>query len=296
MPATPYVSPAAFRAHPSYLDTDGLIPGSSDPAAQDAELANLLLQASGWADNECNQPLGAHLNTQTDRVRTDRSGLIHLHADHGPVAAVTALAYGWSPTSLTALDSPNAWVEDGTNLVIGLAGTSTAWSGSLQVGFGGAPGSETFVRVSYVAGYVATQLAAAAAQGTPSITVADPTGIEPGGQYRIWEPGGEETITVSPQWQAPIPTGVPAPTTVLLASPTTVDHEAGHDVSALPAEARLAIVLYTISLLMRPDSTAEDEFPDASTNASTRGKDSRRTGQGLVDEACRILRSYQRVR
>ncbi|MFJ5151362.1 hypothetical protein ACIQCF_07200 [Streptomyces sp. NPDC088353] len=295
MPATPYVSAAAFRAHPTYLDTDGLIPGNPDMDAQDAELTNLLLQASAWADNTCNQPLGAHVNSQFNRVRTDRSGMLRFHADHGPVRQVTSVSYGWSPTSLTALASPQAWVEDGANLVIGVGGASTGWSGSLQVGFGASPGSETFVRTSYVAGYVATQLSASAPAGATSITVADPTGIEPGGQYRIWEPGCEETVTVSPLWAAPAPTEIPGPASVLLAAPTLSAHEEGHDLSGLPADGRLAVVQYTISLLMRPDTSAEDEFPDGA-NSSTRGKDSRRTGMGLVNEARRNLRSYQRVR
>ncbi|MEV6833479.1 hypothetical protein AB0N17_02940 [Streptomyces sp. NPDC051133] len=296
MPATPYVSAAAFRAHPTYLDLDGLVTGNPDPAAQEAELTTLLLQASAWADNECNQPLGAHLHTQSTRVRTDRSGMLRLHADHGPVSTVTAVSYGSSPTSLTALTSPQAWVEDGSNLVIPMAGTSTAWSGSLQMGFGTAPGAELFVRTSYVAGAVATQLTAAAVQGATSISVADPTGMEPGGQYRIWEPGREETITVSPLWQAPVPATAPTPSTVLLASPLLFAHDAGHDLSGLPAEVRLAVVKYTTALLLRPDTSAEDEFPDASTNSTTRGSDSRKTGQGLVDEARRILSSYGRVR
>lgn len=296
MPATPYVSAAAFRAHPTYLDLDGLVSGNSDPAAQDAELTNLLLQASAWADNECDQPLGAHLYTQSTRVRTDRAGMLRIHADHGPVRAVAALSYGWSPTSMTAVASPAVWVEDSSNLVITLGGSSTAWTGSLQIGFGAGPGTETFVRVSVVAAYVATQLSAAATAGATSISVADPTGIEPGGSYRIWEPGREETITVSPLWQPPPASSMPVPVTVLLAAPTVFAHDTGHDVSGLPADARLAVVLYAISLLMRPDTAAEDEFPDSSTNSSTRGKDSRKTGQGMVDEARRILASYQRVR
>lgn len=296
MPATPYVSTAAFRAHPTYLDVDGLVTGSSDPEVQDAQLNSLLLQASAWADNECDQPLGAHLYTQSARVRTDRAGMLRVHADHGPVRAVTALSYGWSPTSLTAVESPSVWVEDGSNLVITLGGSSTAWSGSLQVGFGAGPGSETFVRVSTVAGFVATQTSAASTAGATTLSVADPTGIEAGGSYRIWEAGREETVVVSPLWQPPTASTMPAPATVLLATPTVFDHEAGQDVSGLPGDARLAVVLYTISLLMRPDTSAEDEFPDASTNSSTRGKDSRKTGQGLVTEARRILASYQRVR
>lgn len=296
MPATPHVSVAAFRAHPTYLDLDSLRPDNPDPAAQDAVLANLLLQASDWADNEVNQPLGAHLFTQSSRVRTDRSGMIRVHAERGPVSAVTAVGYGSSPTSLTSLASPQAWIEDGANMVIGLGGASGAWTGSLQVGVGAAPGAELFARISYVAGYVSTQLADAASAGATSIQVADPTGIEPGGQCRIWEPGAEETVTVSPAWQPPAPTGTLVATSVPLAAPTLVDHEAGHDFSGMPADVRLAIVNYTTALLMRPDTSAEDEFPDTAMASTTRGKDSRSKATGLVAEARRILCSYQRVR
>lgn len=294
--ATPYVSAAAFRAHPTYLDTDGLIPDNPDPDAQTAELTNLLLQASTWADDVCDQPLGAHLFTQSTRVRADRAGMLRIHADHKPVRTVTSVAYGASPTSLTTLTSPQVWVEDDANLVLTVGGASTGWSGSLQVGFGASPGGEMFARLGIVAGYVATQLEAAATAGATSITVTDPTGIEPGGRYRIWEPGMEETVTVSPLWQAPTPSAIPAPASVMLADPLTNAHDAGHDFSGMTADLRLAVIKYTIALLLRPDSTAQDEYPDASTNSSTRGKDSRRTGLGLVDEAKKILRSYQRVR
>lgn len=296
MPATPYVSAAAFRAHPTYLDTDGLIPDNPDPNVQTAELTSLLLQASAWADNECDQPLGARLYTQSTRVCADRAGLLHIHADRKPVRTVTSVAYGASPTTLTTLSSPQVWVEDDANMVVTLGGTSTAWAGSLQVGFGAAPGGDIFTRLGIVAGYVATLTAAGATAGDTSITVADPTGIEPGGQYTIWEPGRLETVTVSPLWQPPTPATVPAATSVLLADALTHDHDTGHDFSGLPAEARLAIVKYTIALLLRPDTSAESEFPDSTTTSSTRAKDPQRTGLGYVDEARKILCSYQRVR
>lgn len=296
MLSTPYVSAAAFRAHPTYLDLDGLRAGVSDPVAQDAVLTNLLLQASEWADSECDQPLGAHLHTQSARVFTDRAGMLRIHAEHAPVTTVTGVAYGFAATSLTALATPNAWVENGSNMVIGLGGASGAWTGALQLGYGAAPGSETFARITYVAGRVATLLAEDEAAGAMSLTVADPTGIEPGGRYRIWEPGAEETVTVSLLWQ-PLAASAPlVPAVVPLAAPTLLDHAAGHDFSGLPADARLAIVQYTTALLLRPDTSAEDEFPDTTTASTTRSKDSRSTGMGLAAEARRILRSYQRVR
>lgn len=298
MLATPYVSAAAFRAHPTYLDTDGLIPGNPDPDAQTAELTNLLLQASTWADDVCDLPLGAHLYTQNTRVRADRAGMLRIHADHKPVRTVASFSYGASPTSLTAVASPQVWIEDDSNLVLTFGSASTAWSGSLQVGFGASPGAEVFARVGIVAGYVATQLAASVLAGATSITVADPTGIEPGGSYRIWEPGLEETVTVSTLWQPPTwpASTIPAATTVLLNGPLTHDHDAGHDFSGMTADLRLAVIKYAIALQLRPGTISQDEFPDASTTSSTRGKESRPTGLGLIAEARKILRSYQRVR
>jgi hypothetical protein len=295
MPDTPYVSPAAFKAHPTYLDLDGLRVGAPEPEAQTAELANILLKASAWADNECDMPLGAHLYVQNQRARCDQAGMVRLHADHSPVLTVASFGYGWTPTALTTLASPSAWVEGGANMLIPLGSTSGAWSGSLQFG-SPAAGSELFVQVAVVAGWVATQFAADASDGATSITVADPTGIQPGGRYRIWEPGVEETITVSSTWTPPTPSTAPAATAVTLASPLLNDHTTGSDVSDMPADMRLAVIQYSIALLMRPDTTAEDEFPDTALSSSTRAKDPRQKATGLVAEAASNLRNYARVR
>ncbi|WP_329140888.1 hypothetical protein [Streptomyces sp. NBC_00670] len=296
MAGVPYVSAAAFRAHPTYLDTDGLsLPGTGDPAAQTAELTNRLLAASEWADNECDQPLSAHLFTQRERVFCGRDGMLTVHADHGPIVRVLSVGYGYTPGALTTLDSPTVWVEQDTNIVVSLANAGTmAWSGSLQFG-SPAVGGDVYAQVAYVAGRVATVLDAAADQAGTSITVRDPTGIEPGGTYRIWEPGAEESIVVDPAWTAPAPSSTPAPAVVDLAQPLRSGHAAGHDVSGMPADLRLAVVQHTISQLLRPDSTAEDEYPDNATS-STRSDDSRTRGMGLLQEARRTLASYRRVR
>lgn len=292
MPNAPYVSPAAFRAEPTYLDTDGLRVDDPDPAAQTAALANILLKASAWADNQINQPFGAHVWTQRCRARVNRAGNLAFHSDHGPVIAVTSVGYGLAPNALTTLPGTGAWVEDDVNVVVPLGG-STAWSGSLQ--FGLPLSGEVFVQATVTAGFVATVLASAATAGATSLTIADPTGIMPGGQYRIWEPGLEETVTVSPAWTPPAATVPPPATAVPLAAPTSFDHLAGHDFSGLPAEVRTAISQYATALLMRPDSTAEDEFPNTSLGSDTRRNDPR-NGTGLIADAARTLSSYGRIR
>ena len=292
MPNAPYVSPAAFRAEPTYLDTDGLRVDEPDPVAQTAALANILLKASAWADNLANQPFGAHTWTQRCRARVDRAGNLTFHADHAPVISVTSIAYGLAPNALTTVSGTGAWVEDGANVVVPLGG-NTAWSGSLQ--FGLPLSGEVFVQSTYTAGFVASNLAAAATAGATTVTVTDPTGILPGGQYRIWEPGVEETVTVSASWTPPAATVPATATAVPLASPTLFAHAAGHDFSGLPAEVRTAVSQYATALLMRPDSTAEDEFPNTSLGSDTRRNDPR-NGTGLIADAARTLSSYGRIR
>lgn len=293
MSTTPYVSAAAFRAHPTYLDTDGLRVNDPDPADQTAALTTLLLEASAWADNECDQPLGAHIRIQRCRAVVDRAGNLKWHADHGPVISVNSVGYGLAPTALTTVAGTDAWVENDTNITLPIGGQNTAWSGSLQ--FGLPLSGEVFLLANTTAGHVATILAGASTAGTTSLTVADPAGIVPGGEYRIWEPGTEETVTVSSLWVPPDPTVPTVPTAVLLAAPTVNAHETGHDFSSLPADARNAIVQKVTATLMRPDSQAEDEFPNTALGSDTR-KSEPRNGTGLIAAAARTLASYGRVR
>lgn len=295
MTTTPYVSADAFKAHPTYLDLDDLRSGSYLDADQTAELVNLLLMASDWASNRAGQPLGAHVVTQNCRARMDRSGNLRIHADNIPVLSVVSVAYGWTPTALTTLASPTVWIEDGRTVVVAIGGAGGAWSGSLQFGTPVA-GGELFVQLVYVAGWVATQLSLDATVGATSLTVSDPTGIVPGGSYRIWEPGAEETVTVSTSWLAPAVSTPPAATAVTLAAPTVKAHTLGQDLSGMPADMRLAVTNYAVSVLMRPDTAREDSFPDTQLSSGTRQTDPRQDGSGLVAEAERILSRYARVR
>ncbi|MFJ6085171.1 hypothetical protein ACIQI8_27560 [Streptomyces sp. NPDC092369] len=271
---------AEFRVHPTYLALDNLVQDNSDPEAQTAELTNVLLMASHWADGVCNQPLGAHVVTRSQRARVDRDGNLQLFANRFPVLAVSAVAYGPRPGALTSTveDLTGVWTEV-DRLVLLPIGAPRTMSG---------PG--LYARWTFVAGRVATQVDAAAVAGATSLTVTDPTGILPGASYRLWEPGVEETVTVAGDYEPATPTTPPEPTTVPLAAPTVNDHLAGYSFSGMTADTRLAIISYAASILLRPDTDAENEFPD-NNSSSTRSKDSRPTGRGLVKEACRILMS-----
>lgn len=293
MLTTPHVGVEPFKAHPTYLDLDGLRVGASTQAEQDAELNNVLLLASGWADNEANQPLGAHIYTQRCRARVDRSGCLRYHAEHGPVIRVGGVGYGGSPTALTTIDGSTAWVENDTNILLPLSSYSGPWSGALQ--FGAPAAGEMFVQSQIEAGYVSTVLSASATAGSSSLTVADPTGILPGGQYRIWEPGVEETVTVSSTWTPPPVGTAPATTTAALASPTLYAHTAGSDLSGMPHELRLAVTYRAAALLMRPDTAVENSYPGTSSTSSVTSR-SGKNGADFTAEARSIIASYGRVR
>lgn len=294
MPSIPYVSAEAFRAHPTYLDLDDLRNGSNLDSDQTAELVNVLLMASDWADNRANQNLSAHTVVQNCTARFDRNGNLRLHPDNTPVLSVASIAYGYTPTALTTVSSPNTWVEDSRVIISSFAGGGP-WSGSLQFG-SPVVGGEVFVQLTYTAGWVATQLSADATSSASTLTVADPTGIVPGGTYRIWDPGFEEDITVSPSWLPPVAATPVVPVAVTLAAPTRYAHTSGHDFSGMPSDMRMAVTNYAVSMLMRPDTSIEDAYPDTNLSSGTRQNDPRKDGSGLVLEAERILSRYQRIR
>jgi len=282
LPTTPYVLAAEFAAHPTYLDLNGLRTGAAVPADQTAELTNILLMASEWADGECNQTLGAHQVVQNGTARIDRDGNLQIPPTDTPVLSVSSLAYGASPTTLTPASPLAYWIGRGQVIYVPFAA--------------GRPSTSFYTQTTYEAGFVSTALTADAALGATTLTVADPMGILPGASYRLWEPGAEETVTVSPSYAAPEPTVPPTPVAVPLAGPTRFPHESGGSWTGMPSNLRLAITNYAVSLLMRPDTTAEDQFPDTALASTTRSKDPRPTSSGLVSEARRILQNFRRVR
>lgn len=292
---TPYVSVGSFKAHPTYLDLGDLRYGDPSSTDQDAQLNDLLLMSSAWADGYCEQPISAHQNTQNLRTRFGRDGTLKIHPDHTPVIAVSSVGYGYTPTTLTTISNPGVWSEDERNLVIQIGGSTSPWSGSLQFGppTGGYP---VYAQLVYAAGFVATTLAATAAAGVSALLVTDPTGVQPGSVYRIWEPGAEESVTVSSAFVPPPVTVPPVATSVPLATPTLFAHATGQDFTNMHNDTRLAIVNYTVAQLLRPDTAAEDSYPDTRMASGTRQTDSRKDGSGLIDEAERLLERLRRTR
>lgn len=282
----PYVTGDEFRASPTWLDTENLVV-DGDSLAQDSELTNVLLRASEWANGIVDQPLGAHTHTEQSRVGLKADGRLSFHAAHSPVRKVTALSYGSDPSSLAAVsDLSGLWIEDDVQILTSLAAV---------VGFPGLEfgpprtAGEVFVRMSYVAAYTSTVLAANAALGATSLTVADPTGIYPGDVLRIWDPSREEAVTVSSGY-------VPGTASVGLAGATTVAHSSGSGLSSLPADAHQAVISRAVSMLLRGDTAGDGDYADAPFGPTGRTPSARSKVTELIAEATHLLRPYRRVR
>lgn len=305
----PYVGVDEFRASPTFMESQNLIPQGS-AAQQDAELYNVLLRASKWAWKHCKQPLHAHLvGAERDRVRIDRRGRIHLHPRNFPVRSIVGLAYGPDPGLMNVLANASqvttTWVEDQRGLVIGLLPQGGAFLGTLQFGTPPSDGGLVFVEYSYIAGYANTYLTADSAASSPNLTVADPTGFLPpqtnllGNLYgasiaRIWDPGVEEAITISQTYtQGANPLVLSANTAN--AHTHTGAPKFGPQVSELPADVRTAVTAMAVALLMRDDVTSSFPFPGSPGPVARRSAGGGKAG-GLIDEAERLLDPYRRTR
>lgn len=286
----PYVTVPEFRAAPTWLDSDDLIPGGTSDK-QDDELYNVLLRASAWADNRINPGYGLGASTVTDqqRVRPDRRGMVAIHPAKLPVRQVTAISYGPDPSSMTAMsDLSGVWIEDGRSITASVPARGN-WGGFLEFGPPVLAGEEMFVSVTYAAGFAAAVLTGSPAAGATSVTVSNPAGIYPGDVLRIWDPGAEEAVTVAAGY-------VPGSTSIPLAAPTTQPHTAGAGVSAVPADIRQAVICYTVALLLREDVSSEQPFAGAPFGPAARRSSSGGKSGGLVNEAECLLLPYRRIR
>jgi len=243
-----YITTAEYKAAPTAQQTNNLVVGGNE-AAQDAELAAVILRASSFMDEYLNQNLVATQTVETQRVRMTPQGYISLHPSNNPVLALVTFQYGTDPNNLQTLTDPStAWFEN-SQLIIPLSQLSTSYSSQGPLAFGGtaSPYTQIFTKYTYIAGYVNT-IAGAATAGDLSITVTDGTGIIAGQQYLITDGSKTERVTVASNY-------VFGSTTVPLESALTYTHLAGASFNNMPGAIKQACILLTTAFLkVRGDS------------------------------------------
>ena len=284
----PYISVAEYKNAPTAINFDMLVVGGN-AAAQDAELAQVILRASSYMNEYLNQNLVATQYTETQRIRYSASGGYYaLHPYNAPIVALSAFNYGANPNQLNALqDCSIAWFE-GQQIII--PGNQIGWNytsqGPLQ--FGGSIGQSnwTFTKYTYIAGFANTELDAVTAIGDTTLTVENPTGILPGEQYRIFDGQRTERVTVDDSY-------VFGSTTVPLLSPMVFAHGIGATFSNLPNVIKQACILITSAFIkMRGDASTTMAY---TTSPSGNIAGSVRYGNDIA-VALDMVNKYRRVR
>lgn len=281
-----YLTLQEYKDAPTSIDYNNLVVGGNQ-AAQDAELANVILRASSYLNEYLNQNLVADQYTETQRVRINNQGFVALHPNNSPIISLSAFSYGTSPQNLIALpDCSVAWFEP-QQLIIPLSNLGINYSsqGPLGFGFGYSARQQLFTEYTYVAGFPNTLIASASA-GATSLTVTDGTGFVAGQPYRIYDGQKSERITIATTYTY-------GSTTIPLASPLLFSHIAGAAIGNLPNAIKQACILITTAFIkMRGDSSMTMNL---TTNPVVNiGNQNRYSGEIVV--ALDMVNKYRRIR
>jgi hypothetical protein len=236
-----YITVAEFKNAPTSIDYDNLVIGGN-AAAQDAELARVIMRASSFMNEYLNQNLVADQITETQRARVTGQGWIALHPNNSNVIALESFQYGPTPTMLATLnDCSQVWFEN-QQIIIPLAGNTLTYSSQGPLSFGAyssSPYVQMFCQYTYVAGFVNTL--ATGTLGASQVTVAAGTGILAGQVLTIFDGAKTERVTVSSTYTY-------GSTTVPLTAPLVFDH-AAVAISNLPTTIKQACILLTTAFL-----------------------------------------------
>lgn len=282
----PYLTVQEYKDAPTAIDYNNLVVGGNQ-AAQDAELANVILRASSYLNEYLNQNLVADTYTETQRVRVNNQGFVALHPNNSPIISLSAFSYGTTPQNLIALpDCSVAWFEP-QQLIIPLSNLGINYSsqGPLGFGFGYSARQQLFTEYSYIAGFPNTLIASATA-GATSLTVTDGTGFVASQPYRIYDGYKSERITIASTYTY-------GSTTIPLASPLLHTHAAGAAIGNLPTAIKEACILVTTAFIkMRGDSSMTMNL--TTSPVTNIGNQNRYSGD--IQMALDMVNKYRRIR
>ncbi len=201
----PYISSGEYKHAPTAVATGTLVPGGS-AQDQEAELANVILRASGWLDEICfhraDGTLAASQGIESAWIRPKPNGELVIVCNYKPILQVNGLALGPGPQNIASLGSSEAQAITIQGTTIRVPSSELPEGG----GFGGTPtasNGRVYVVWSYVSGFPHTSLADEAVKGATSITLAPAEpggavlyGIYPGTQLTIHDGASTEVIVV----------------------------------------------------------------------------------------------------
>jgi hypothetical protein len=299
----PYLSPAEYKATPTAIAANGLIPGGS--AAENlAALVNVIARASDLVDTICfHRPdgtLAACPTTESGWIRPKDDGSLLLQCNFKPVIEVTGLALGISYASMSNIGQTAAEALTIQGRVIQLPGSISTPRPAL-----GFPGPATvrgkvLAVWTYVNGFPHTALAKAVEaeekEPLPSFIEVEPS--EPGGTdvYGIY-PGTQLTIHDGADTEVVVVSSVEGLKLNLL-TPPKYEHklpEAPNStrVSAIPWDAEQACILL-VSYLIKTRGSRALVIPSSPSKAKQPPKqaDGQAGASDDYDRAVQMLQHY----
>lgn len=252
----PYVTIAELlnSATANNLDFSNLINGG-DEDAQDSALQQLIVQASTKVDTTClgwDGTLCATLNTENlHDVVADRYGRLIIHPKFWPILELQTFSSGWGPGSNMAaipLTDENCSIEETQFIITSQSALgSTVGVGLNSVIGGGFSGSKKFCEWTYVNGFANCFLAEDAEADATEIVVtaspgsSSPCGVYPGRPLTVWDDPTSEGVLIGVGYDQ-------TSLTIPLQQPLLYAHEAGTNVSAVPATIKLATIHFVCDL------------------------------------------------
>ena len=248
-----YISVEEYQNAPTSVDTSQLTPGGS--AAENLmELGNVILRASGWANEICYQILAATLDTvMASDVYVRRDGTVHLTCPWWPFRELDVCKAGPSPSTLAAVTAtPDIWLEGRKTLIVPVAGliNQSAVGNSTLALYGPVrPGTRCYVQWSYWNGWFHTTLAGGftTPMSTLTLTSALPAAAA-GVSLTIVDGASTEVVTVASTFTGGTALPLTAPTiyghTITYPSPPN-----SITVTELPPSVRTATISLTSALI-----------------------------------------------
>lgn len=284
----PFITTAWFRAQPTGIAADAMMPGVTDERKQDDELARFIEIASQEMNTFCYGSTGGvlHATTDTETVMTrlNRLGQFKLAPRFLPVRQLTAFSFGPDPTLMTSLaDFSAVHVEEDKLIVPAFPFTGMSSSGPLQ--FGPIIGADWLARVvySYVNGFPLNYCQTALSAGNTSMSVLDATGMFVGDSLRFRDTvNGDDTVTI---------TSVSGTTVGFSACANP--HPVGTQVDGLPDDIMQACVEITKGMIKRK---AQDSIKPSGRGGAARGGEEVAAGEDNFAVGYGKLMPYQMVR
>lgn len=236
---TPYLTVQEYKDAPTALQANNLIAGNADQAAQDAELANVILRASAWIDRTCHQSLNAQVRTESKKVVLGRGAELSFMPNNSPIISLSSLAYGGNPNALNTVDDCSlAWI-DGRNVNYPASALPNWLSSTALPSYGG---GMRYIRYSYTCGYVNSMIGADVIATATSLTMANPAGVLPSQTLVIADGVNSEQVSVSSSY-------VFGASPITLSAPLAHNHKAGIAIYSMPASIKEAAILVTSAFI-----------------------------------------------